>query len=104
MGASDSAFVRSGTLAQIASIASSQPESPMSTRNHIPNTVEASLGARLAPFCGVASTPLEDLDVEASRAVSPRPARPERRLLLSLVNDLKLLFAALGACGIVLPR
>ena len=75
----------------------------MSTRNHIPNTVEASLGARLAPFCGVASTPLEDLDVETSRAVSPAPARPERSLLLSLVNDLKLLFAALGAGGSVVP-
>ena len=72
----------------------------MSTRNHIPNTVEASLGARLAPYCGVASTPLEDLDVEASRAVSPRA---ERRLHLSLLNDLKLLFAALAAGGNVVP-
>ena len=72
----------------------------MSTRNHIPNTVEASLGARLAPFCGVASTPLEDLDVEASRAGSPRA---ERHLHLSLVNDLKLLFAALAAGGSVVP-
>ena len=75
----------------------------MSTRNHIPNTVEASLGARLAPFCGVASTPLEDLDVETSRAVSPRSERPERRLRLSLINDLKLLFAALAAGGSVVP-
>ena len=75
----------------------------MSTRNHIPITVEASLGARLAPYCGVASIPLEDLDVETSRAVSSRPARPERRLLLSLVNDLKLLFAALAAGGSVVP-
>jgi len=72
----------------------------MSSRNHLPNTVEASLGARLAPFCGVHATPLEDLDVEASRAVSPRS---ERRLRLSLVNDLKLLFAALGAGGSVVP-
>jgi len=72
----------------------------MSTRNHIPNIVEASLGARLAPFCGVASTPLEDLDVETSRAVSPRPSR---RPGPSLVNDLKLLFAALGAGGSVVP-
>jgi len=72
----------------------------MSTRNHIPNTVEASLGARLAPFCGVASTPLEDLDVETSRAVSPRA---ERRLRLSLIDDLKLLFAALAAGGSVVP-
>ena len=72
----------------------------MSSRNHIPNTVEASLGARLAPFCGVAYTPLEDLDVETSRAVSPRPANRPRR---GLVNDLKLLFAALGAGGSVVP-
>jgi hypothetical protein len=72
----------------------------MSTRNRLPDTVEASLGARLAPFCGVASTPLEDLDIEASRAVSPRS---ERQLRLSLVSDLKLLFAALGAGGRVVP-
>ena len=72
----------------------------MSTRNHLPDTVDASLGARLAPFCGVAASPLEDLDIEASRAVSPRS---ERRLRLSLVNDLKLLFAALGAGGSVVP-
>jgi hypothetical protein len=72
----------------------------MSTRNHIPDTVEASLGARLAPFCGAAFTPLEDLDVETSRAVSPRP---ERRLRLNLINDLKLLFAALGAGGSIVP-
>ena len=72
----------------------------MSTRNHLPNTVEASLGARLAPYCGVTATPLEDLDVEVSRAVSPRA---DRRLRLSLVNDLKLLFAALGAGGSVVP-
>ena len=43
---------------------------------------------------------LEDLDVEASRAVAPRS---ERRLRLELVNDLKLLFAALGAGGSVVP-
>ena len=72
----------------------------MSTRNHLPDTVEASLGARLAPFNGIPSTPLEDLDAEASRAVAPRP---ERLLRLRLVNDLKLLFAALGAGGRVVP-
>ena len=72
----------------------------MSTRNHLPNTVEASLGARLAPFQGIPSTPLEDLDAEASRAVAPRP---ERLLRLRLINDLKLLFAALGAGGRVVP-
>ena len=71
----------------------------MSTRNHIPCTVEGSLDARLAPF-GL-NTPrslLEDLDVEASRAVAPhREARPR------LVSSLKLLFAALGAGGSVVP-
>jgi len=72
----------------------------MSTRNHLPNTVEASLGARLAPFNGIPSTPLEDLDAEVSRAVAPRP---ERLLRLGLINDLKLLFAALGAGGRVVP-
>jgi hypothetical protein len=72
----------------------------MSTRNHIPSTVDASLGARLSPFCGVNFTPLEDLDVEASRAVSPRTERPLRG---SLISDLKLLFAALGAGGSVVP-
>lgn len=73
----------------------------MSTKNHIPNTVTASLDARLAPFCGIPQRPvLEDLDVEVSRAVSPRQ---DRRLRLGLVNDLKLLFAALGAGGSVVP-
>jgi hypothetical protein len=72
----------------------------MSTRNRIPDTVDASIGARLAPFCGVTSTPLEDLDVEASRSVSPRS---ERRTRSSLIDDLKLLFAALGAGGSVVP-
>ena len=72
----------------------------MSTRNRIPDAVEASLGARLAPFCGIVSTPLEDLDVEASRAVAPRS---ERRLRLRLIDDLKLLFAALGAGGSAVP-
>lgn len=72
----------------------------MSTRNHIPNTVEASLDARLAPFRGVNSTALEDRDVEVSSAVSPHN---DRRLRLSLINDLKLLFAALAAGGTVVP-
>jgi len=72
----------------------------MSTRNHLPNTVEANLGARLAPFNGIPATPLEDLDAEVSRAVAPRP---ERLLRLRLIDDLKLLFAALGAGGRVVP-
>jgi len=73
----------------------------MSTRNHIPRTVEASLDARLAPFHMNEPRPaLEDLDVEASRAVTPHR---ERHLRLKIVNDLKLLFAALGAGGSVVP-
>ncbi len=73
----------------------------MSIRNHIPNTVVASLDARLAPFHLSSERPaLEDLDVEASRAVSPRD---DRKLRVSLLNDLKLLFAALGAGGRVVP-
>ncbi|MBC8028425.1 MAG: hypothetical protein H7Y89_20720 [Steroidobacteraceae bacterium] len=72
----------------------------MSTGNHIPSTVEASLEARLAPFRGPAPVVLEDLDVEASRAVSPRR---ESRPRSGFMNDLKLLFAALGAGGSVVP-
>ena len=76
----------------------------MST-NHLPRTVAASLDARLAPFhvneprIGVKDS-LEDLDVEVARAVSPQQ---DRKLRLRLVNDLKLLFAALGAGGSVVP-
>ena len=72
----------------------------MSTANHIPATVDARLGARLAPFSGVSRPDLEDLDVEASRSVAPRtPRRPGN----AFINDLKLLFAALGAGGSVVP-
>jgi hypothetical protein len=72
----------------------------MSTRNHIPRTADACLDARLAPFHRPEPRrELEDLDVEASRAVAPasRGRRP------TLINDLKLLFAALGAGGSVVP-
>ena len=73
----------------------------MSIKNHIPATVDASLTARLAPFhLEDARSPLEDLDVEASRAVAPRH---DRSLRPSLIADLKLLFAALGAGGNVVP-
>jgi hypothetical protein len=54
----------------------------MSTKNHIPATVEARLDARLTPFRGPAT---------------------ERAARLGLINDLKLLFAALGAGGTVVP-
>jgi len=73
----------------------------MSTQHHLPRTVEASLDARLAAFTGVQNrSPLEDLDVEVSRCVTPRAERAQK---LSLIRDLKLLFAALGAGGSVVP-
>jgi hypothetical protein len=73
----------------------------MNTCNPLPNTVAASLDARLAPFHrSEPRAALEDLDVEVSQAVSPRS---ERRLRVSFVSDLKLLFAALGAGGSVVP-
>jgi hypothetical protein len=72
----------------------------MSTYNNLPNTVSAGLDARLAPFHRPAGhAPLEDLDVESSRAVAP----DDRKQRLRLVDDLKLLFAALGAGGSVVP-
>jgi hypothetical protein len=70
----------------------------MSQRNQIPCTVDGMLDARLAPFRP--RSLLEDLDVEVSRAVSPHR---DRRQKLSLLNDLKLLFAALGAGGSAVP-
>src|ERR1041384_2511661 len=101
MGASGSTFVRDGTLAHIAPKATCPfervpPERNMSISNHIPATVDASLGARLAPFCGTPRAALEALDVENARAVTPRA---ERRSRAGFIEDLKLLFAALGAGG-----
>jgi hypothetical protein len=73
----------------------------MSSRNHVPRTVAASLDARLAPFhLNEPRIGLEDLDVETAPAVAPQQ---ERHLRIKLVNDLKLLFAALGAGGSVVP-
>jgi hypothetical protein len=73
----------------------------MSPKKPLPDMVSA----RLAPFASVdggktGRTALEDLDVEASLAVAPHH---DRRLRLSLVNDLKLLFAAMGAGNSVVP-
>jgi hypothetical protein len=73
----------------------------MSQRNHIPCTVEGSLDARLAPFnLNERRSLLEDLDIEVSGSVAPQR---ERRTGLALLNDLKLLFAALGAGGNAVP-
>jgi len=72
----------------------------MSSKSYIPKTVSASLEARLAPFGRIGRTPLEDLDVEVSRNVTPRE---ERQRGLGFFNDLKLLFAALGAGGSAVP-
>jgi hypothetical protein len=72
----------------------------MNTRSHMPEAVSASLDARLAPFHrSTGHPPLEDLDVEAAHAVAPVEGKPR----VKLVNDLKLLFAALGAGGGVVP-
>lgn len=70
----------------------------MSNRNHVPDTVNASLDARLAPFPQARRAVLEDLDVEASRAVTPQHDRH-----LRLLPSLKLLFASLGAGNSVVP-
>jgi hypothetical protein len=53
----------------------------MSTSNHIPAAID-------------------DLDVEDCRAAAPRR---ERAFGSALINDLKLLFAALGAGGSAVP-
>jgi hypothetical protein len=77
------------------------PATHNSTHDHLPRTVAASLDARLAPFHSPMTRPaLEELDVEVSRSVAPREERLQR---LSLLKDLKLLFAALGAGGRVVP-
>ena len=68
--------------------------------NHLPRTVSASLEARLSPYPRVSRAVLEDLDVEASRNVTPQA---ERRPRAGLVSDLKLLFASLGAGNSVVP-
>ena len=72
----------------------------MSARNHIPDTVSASLEARLAPYPRVSRAVLEDLDVEASRSVAPSAEARQRPGLLS---SLKLLFASMGAGNSVVP-
>jgi len=72
-----------------------------SRHNHMPPSVAAKLDARLAPFrLNDGRVGLEDLDVEASHAVSPQQAARQRP---RLINDLKLLFAALGAGGSAVP-
>jgi len=72
----------------------------MSSRNPIPRTVAASLDARLSPFHLEDNRRLDDLDVEPALAAAPQR---DKHLKLRLVNDLKLLFAALGAGGSVVP-
>ena len=77
----------------------------MSTRNppydDLPHPVAASLDARLAPYgLNGGRRALEDLDVEVARAVSPERVS---RQVPRLINDLKLLFAALGAGGSAVP-
>ncbi len=69
------------------------------TEKHLPATVCASLEARLAPFGQARPAPLETGELQADRALS----QSHRVQRLSLVNDLKLLFAALGAGNSVVP-
>jgi hypothetical protein len=74
----------------------------MTTPNHIPCTVAAGLDARLSPFH------LVDESVGPKEFDAPHPthaAEPpqQRQLKLRLVDDLKLLFAALGAGGSAVP-
>ena len=79
----------------------------MDHRKHIPDTVNARLDACLAPYHlqdapSERSNPrravLEDIDVEASRAVTPQHEGD-----LRLLPSLKLLFASLGAGNSVVP-
>jgi hypothetical protein len=75
---------------------------------HLPGTVSASLEARLAPYSSHpqrqgAAAPAAALDpIQAAQTAHAAP-RDERRLRLGLINDLKLLFAALGAGNSVVP-
>jgi hypothetical protein len=74
----------------------------MTTRNHIPCTVAAGLDARLSPFH------LDDESVRLMELGAPQPTHPaepppDRQLKMRLVDDLKLLFAALGAGGSAVP-
>lgn len=73
----------------------------MTRRNLIPPTVEANLEARLAPFISPdAARALEDIDVEVASTIAPQDESRQRHRLL---RDIKLLFAALGAGGSVVP-
>jgi hypothetical protein len=71
---------------------------PENLEKHIPSTVCASLEARLAPFPHAADEATDERDLEGSGA-APR----DRRYRLTLLNDLKLLFASLGAGNAVVP-
>ncbi len=72
----------------------------MSTHNHIPDTVSAQIEARLAPFARSDREPRKDIEVETSSALAPQAEWHQK---LTFLNDLKLLFAALGAGGSVVP-
>jgi hypothetical protein len=68
----------------------------MNAHSHIPDTVSASLEARLAPFGGVGRAgPHEDLQTQT--------VAPQAEKRLGLGASLKLLFAALSAGGSVVP-
>ena len=73
------------------------------TEKHLPSTVSASLEARLAPFGGQVSAAFREAS-DGHETHSPHASTSgERQQRLSLVNDLKLLFASLGAGNSVVP-
>jgi hypothetical protein len=71
----------------------------MSSENRFSDPVAVGPEARLSTCHAGDLTALEDLDIDVSRAVAPDRHRPGH----GFVNDLKLLFAALGAGGRVVP-
>ena len=72
----------------------------MSTHEHIPDTVCAHLETRLAPFADPDRGHLKECEVENSPATATAAGRQQK---LTFLDDLKLLFAALGAGGSVVP-
>ena len=72
----------------------------MSTRNHIPDTVAANLERGLRRF---AASPRRRSKTSTSRRREPCRRARSAACASSLINDLKLLFAALGAGGSVVP-
>lgn len=80
----------------------------MSTDKHLPDTVSARLDARLAPFRPLSGDGATDAAAESRPAMTtdgqpPRAERTADRRRLGVVDAFKLLYAALGAGGRVVP-